>query len=109
MTFQAINPTAGDVVASYDEMTSDMVKVIIGEVHEAFLAWRRTSFPERAALMRKIADVLRSNARQYALLMTEEMGNPVRDGIAEVQKCALGLRLLFPASSRVPSARKSCH
>ena len=34
--------------------------------------------------------MLRSNAAEYARLMAEEMGKPVRDGVAEVQKCAVG-------------------
>jgi succinate-semialdehyde dehydrogenase/glutarate-semialdehyde dehydrogenase len=46
MTFQAINPTTGDVVSSYDEMPPDMVKGIVDDVNEAFLGWRRTSFTE---------------------------------------------------------------
>jgi succinate-semialdehyde dehydrogenase / glutarate-semialdehyde dehydrogenase len=90
MTFQAINPTTGDVVSSYGEMPPDMVKGIVDDVNEAFLGWRRTSFTERAKLMRKAAETLRSNANKYALLMTAEMGKPVRDGIAEIHKCALG-------------------
>jgi succinate-semialdehyde dehydrogenase/glutarate-semialdehyde dehydrogenase len=40
--------------------------------------------------MRQAAQVLRSNAAEYAHLMAEEMGKPVRSGTAEVQKCALG-------------------
>src|ERR1700726_4055720 len=40
--------------------------------------------------MRRAADVLRGNAREYARLMAEEMGKPIRDGIAEIQKCAGG-------------------
>ena len=56
MTFQAINPTTGDVVSSYDEMPPDMVKGIVDDVNEAFLGWRRTSFTERAKLMRKAAE-----------------------------------------------------
>jgi succinate-semialdehyde dehydrogenase/glutarate-semialdehyde dehydrogenase len=90
MTFQSINPTTGDVVATYDEMTPEMVHRIVGQAHETFLAWRRTSFPQRAGFMRKAADVLRANTRRFALLMAEEMGKPVRDGLAEVEKCALG-------------------
>jgi succinate-semialdehyde dehydrogenase/glutarate-semialdehyde dehydrogenase len=64
------------------------VQAIIASAHQAYLAWRRTSFRERAALMRRAADVLRGNAREYARLMAEEMGKPIRDGIAEIQKCA---------------------
>jgi succinate-semialdehyde dehydrogenase/glutarate-semialdehyde dehydrogenase len=40
--------------------------------------------------MRQAAQVLRSNAAEYARLMAEEMGKPMRAGAAEVQKCALG-------------------
>jgi len=64
MTFQSINPTTGDVVTTYDEMTPEMVHRIVGQAHETFLAWRRTSFPQRAGFMRKAADVLRTNTRR---------------------------------------------
>jgi succinate-semialdehyde dehydrogenase/glutarate-semialdehyde dehydrogenase len=71
-------------------MTQQEVRDIVGKVHEAFLAWRLTSFRSRAALMRQAAQVLRSNAAEYARLMAQEMGKPVRDGVAEAQKCAVG-------------------
>src|SRR6266550_6492390 len=90
MTLQTINPASGAVVASYEETSPEAVQVIIASVHQAYLEWRSTSFSERAALMRRAADVLRGNAREYARLMAEEMGKPIRDGIAEIQKCAGG-------------------
>jgi succinate-semialdehyde dehydrogenase / glutarate-semialdehyde dehydrogenase len=89
MAFQAINPATGEALASYEEMTPQQVHGIIGEVHGAFLAWRRTSFAERAILMRGTAKVLRAEAADLARLMAQEMGKPVRDGVAEAQKCAL--------------------
>src|SRR6202030_2030156 len=52
--------------------------------------WRRTSFEERATLMSAAAQVLRGSAGDYARLMAQEMGKPVRDGVAEVEKCASG-------------------
>jgi succinate-semialdehyde dehydrogenase/glutarate-semialdehyde dehydrogenase len=89
MALHAINPANGETLASYEEMTTSEVQGIVGEVHEAFLGWRLTSFRSRAALMRAAAKVLRSNAAAYAHLMAQEMGKPVRDGGAEVEKCAL--------------------
>lgn len=89
MTIESINPTTGEVLARYEETTPAAAAEIIGRVHEAFLAWRRTSFAERAGLMRKAAAILRANADDYARLMAQEMGKPVRDGAAEAQKCAL--------------------
>jgi succinate-semialdehyde dehydrogenase / glutarate-semialdehyde dehydrogenase len=90
MAFQAINPANGEPLASYDEMTPREVQEIIGRADEAFRAWRRVGFADRAKLMREAARVLRSNAQAYARLMAQEMGKPVRDGLAEAQKCALG-------------------
>ena len=90
MSLQTINPATGETLATYEEMTSDEVRSIIGKVHEADLGWRLTSFRSRAAVMHQAAQVLRSNAAEYARLMAEEMGKPVRDGVAEVQKCAVG-------------------
>src|SRR3989441_5185106 len=90
MTLQTINPASGAVVASYEETSPEAVQAIIASAHQAYLEWRSTSFRERAALMRRAADVLRGNAREYAHLMAVEMGKPIRDGIAEIQKCAGG-------------------
>jgi len=88
MTFRTINPASGAVVAGYEETSPEAVQAIIASAHQAYLAWRNTKFGERAALMRRAAEVLRGNARDYARLMAEEMGKPVRDGVAEIQKCA---------------------
>jgi len=90
MAIKAIDPVSGKVLASYDEMTPTVVGGIIGDVHEAFLKWRRTSFAERATMMREAAKILRGSAGEYARLMAQEMGKPVRDGAAEVEKCASG-------------------
>ncbi len=88
MTLRAINPANGEVFATYDEMTPAAVAGIIAAVHEEFLGWRRTSFAERAAPMRRAGEILRARAVEYARLMAREMGKPVREGIAEAQKCA---------------------
>ncbi|MEP6997463.1 MAG: NAD-dependent succinate-semialdehyde dehydrogenase [Betaproteobacteria bacterium] len=90
MAIKAINPATGEVFESYEEATPDAVKKIIGEVNAAFVQWRRTPIAQRAAPMRKAAAILRSEAHDHARLMAREMGKPVKDGIAEVQKCALG-------------------
>jgi succinate-semialdehyde dehydrogenase/glutarate-semialdehyde dehydrogenase len=89
MTIKAINPATGEQFASYEEMTDDGARDAIGKAHDAFLAWRRMGFSSRASLMHQAAKVLRDNAGKYAKLMAQEMGKPVRDGVAEIQKCAL--------------------
>lgn len=88
MTIKAINPATGEAFASYEAMTDDGVRDAIGKAHQAFLAWRRIGFSDRAALMHRAAQVLRDHASQYAKLMAQEMGKPIRHGVDEIQKCA---------------------
>jgi succinate-semialdehyde dehydrogenase/glutarate-semialdehyde dehydrogenase len=88
MSIQAINPATGEVVATHEEMTPQLVDGIVKSAHAAFADWRHASHADRAVPMRKAGAILRQNARDYAHLMAREMGKPVRDGVAEAQKCA---------------------
>jgi succinate-semialdehyde dehydrogenase / glutarate-semialdehyde dehydrogenase len=88
MAIESINPATGQRIRSYEEMAPATVAATIGAAHEAHLAWRRASFDDRARPMRQTAKLLRERASDYARTMALEMGKPLRDGIAEAQKCA---------------------
>ena len=88
MPIESVNPTNGATIRTYKEPSPEEVAAILGQVDEAFGSWRRTSFGERAQLMRAAAQVLRAKTDEYARLMAEEMGKPIREGRAEVEKCA---------------------
>lgn len=88
MTFQSINPASGTPVSSYEEMQRAEVSKTIEKAHAAFLDWRKTSLSERGALMKKAGQILRDKSKEYARLMAEEMGKPLKEGIAEAEKCA---------------------
>jgi succinate-semialdehyde dehydrogenase / glutarate-semialdehyde dehydrogenase len=90
MPIESINPATGQRLERYDEMTGPQVSAAIDAAHAAFLEWRKTGFAARAGHMRKAAALLRERAHEYGRLMTLEMGKPIRDGIAEAQKCAAG-------------------
>jgi succinate-semialdehyde dehydrogenase/glutarate-semialdehyde dehydrogenase len=88
MPFHVIDPSSGDRIASYPETSPEKTQEIIALADRAFREWRRASFRERAAPMRRAAELLRAGAPEYARLMAREMGKPVRDGTAEAVKCA---------------------
>ncbi len=88
MTISAINPATGDLVGEYPEMSGEDVRAVLEQAHEAFLAWRRMPFEERATPMRRAAAILRERQDELARLMAAEMGKPVKDGRAEAAKCA---------------------
>ena len=86
--FQTVNPATGELGRTYEQHSIGEALDAARAAHQAFLKWRRTSFPERAALIRKAADILRARKEEFARLMTEEMGKTLDDGRAEVEKCA---------------------
>jgi len=85
---QTVNPATGELGRSYDWITVDDAHAAAAAAHRAFLDWRRTSFDERARVVRKAGEILRQRKDEFARLMTEEMGKTLEDGGAEVEKCA---------------------
>ncbi|MHC1766361.1 MAG: NAD-dependent succinate-semialdehyde dehydrogenase [Verrucomicrobiia bacterium] len=88
MVFESVNPATGGTLASYPEASGKEVQDCLHAADAASRAWRQTSFPERADLMRKTAALLRQNASDHARLIALEMGKPIKQGRAEVDKCA---------------------
>jgi succinate-semialdehyde dehydrogenase/glutarate-semialdehyde dehydrogenase len=87
-TIQTVNPATGEPGRSYQETTLDEALTAAGAARKAFLAWRRTSFAERSAIIRKAGELLRARKDEFARLMTEEMGKTIDEGRAEIDKCA---------------------
>jgi len=85
---QTINPATGEPGRAYDWISIDEARDAAAAAHRAFLDWRRTSFEERARVVRKAGEILRQRKDEFARLMTEEMGKTIADGRAEVEKCA---------------------
>src|SRR5690348_1504754 len=81
---ETVNPATGQPGKSYDETTLDEAHAAASAAHPAFLKWRRTSFAERSAIIRKAGEILRARKDELSRLMTEEMGKTLSDGRAEV-------------------------
>ncbi|HET7569265.1 MAG TPA: NAD-dependent succinate-semialdehyde dehydrogenase [Gammaproteobacteria bacterium] len=88
MTMETINPATGKTIQSYPLMQDAEVETILRQAHEAHTQWRKTPFAERTKLMNNAAAVLRKNSDRYAARMTEEMGKPIKQSHAEIEKCA---------------------
>ncbi len=88
MALESINPATGERIATYPETASVEVDAILERAEGASQSWRLIDISERAASMRAAADVLRRRVEPYARLMTEEMGKPIVQSRAEIEKCA---------------------
>src|SRR5690606_34294757 len=78
----------GEEVGSYEAHSDREVQQILEDVGVAQKAWRKLSYAERAKYFRDIAAQLRKEARELARMMALEMGKPITQGLAEIEKCA---------------------
>lgn len=83
-----INPANNKLIKQYDEMTGEESEKIISLANASFNMWKETSFEHRSQLMFNAAKVLRKNIKEYSEIMTLEMGKPIAQARAEVEKCA---------------------
>ncbi|MGA8122216.1 NAD-dependent succinate-semialdehyde dehydrogenase [Rouxiella badensis] len=82
------NPTNGDVFKHYPFATAEEVDSALKGTQDAFNDWKNTDMPARIALLQNIARELRASAGPLAEMMTLEMGKPVTQALAEVEKSA---------------------
>jgi len=85
---RSIDPATEEVVATFEPFDEEQVDRALNEARSAFRAWRARSFAERAVPMKRLAALLRERADRYAELMTAEMGKPIAEAKAEIEKCA---------------------
>ncbi|WP_319518641.1 NAD-dependent succinate-semialdehyde dehydrogenase [uncultured Martelella sp.] len=88
MTYATTNPFTGERIKSFPDATDVQVENAIAGAHDAFLAWRETSFAARAKVLQKAADLLRASKRRYAEILTLEMGKLLAEAEAEVELSA---------------------
>jgi len=90
MAFHSTDPSTGEVWRTFAEATGEEVERALERAASARPAWAAAPIAERAARLRAVGARLRAGRAEYAVLMAREMGKPVVQGEAEVEKCALG-------------------
>jgi succinate-semialdehyde dehydrogenase/glutarate-semialdehyde dehydrogenase len=86
----SVNPATEEVLARFDHFTPEEVDRALDEAQDAFVAWRERTVAERAVPMRRLATLLRERSDRYGRLITIEMGKPIAEARAEIEKCAWG-------------------
>lgn len=84
-----INPATGAVIKQYPVMSQQEVAGILSQVHSVQQSYAQSPISERVVCMQNTAQLLRKNKEQYAALITEEMGKPILQSLAEIEKCAV--------------------
>ena len=84
----AVNPATGERLNVYDPDDDEAVERKLDRATSTFEDWREVPLREREQLLVNAGEVLRENKQRYAELMTREMGKPITQAVAEVEKCA---------------------
>ncbi|MBI3521874.1 MAG: NAD-dependent succinate-semialdehyde dehydrogenase [Chloroflexi bacterium] len=87
---ESVNPATEETLKRYETHTPAQVEAALHEAQSAFEAWRDVPIEARAKPMRALATLLRERKERYARLATLEMGKPISEAIAEIEKCAFG-------------------
>ena len=86
--FSIINPYSLQVIDEHSLDTPVDIQTKISNSEMAFQHWKKVSKEQRAIHLMKLAVVLRKNKTEYANLITAEMGKPITEALAEIEKCA---------------------
>ena len=92
MAIATTNPATGELLKSFESLSSAQIERKLQLATSAFQAHRRTTFADRARMMFRAADILEKEKDECARLMTLEMGKTLRSAVAEAGKCASGCR-----------------
>jgi succinate-semialdehyde dehydrogenase/glutarate-semialdehyde dehydrogenase len=87
-----INPTTGETLRTFDEISDATLDARLDHAVDAVRRYRRVPIGQRAAALRRAADILEAEQASLARLMAIEMGKLARAAREEAVKCAAGCR-----------------
>ena len=105
MSVTTVNPATGSPLTTYASHTDDELKHLVQHASEATRRWASASLDQRAAVVGEVAVTLRERAEQLAALITLEMGKPLAEAEAEIEKSAVTAEFYAAAAAGILSDR----
>ena len=89
MQYKSVNPVNATLLKTFNSISDSELSKKLIKGHEAFLTWEKSSLDYRSNLIAYIADLLRKDVEMHAKFITLEMGKPIVQARAEIEKCIL--------------------
>lgn len=86
-TIDTQNPYTLEKLETYKLHTDDEIEAKLKSADNAFKNWKKKSIEDRTDLLKKLANEMHSQKSELAKLITSEMGKPLSESIAEIEKC----------------------
>ena len=84
----SIDPTTEEPITGYEEYSDEKILTIVEKSEKAFHQQKGTPLPQRIKLMLIVASILEKRKEEFSKLMTLEMGKPIIQSRAEIDKCS---------------------
>ena len=87
MIIQTINPATEEIINTYSLFDITKINNLIDAAHDSYKSWQKESINTRKTLMLNLIKLLKERKGQYVQIMSTEMGKPIHEGVAEIDKC----------------------
>jgi acyl-CoA reductase-like NAD-dependent aldehyde dehydrogenase len=101
MSITTINPASGQPLATYDGNTDGELEDLLERAHQATLAWGHVPLIDRVRVLVSLAAALRARSEELSALVTAEMGKPLVEARAEIEKCAVTAEYYATQAERI--------
>ncbi|MGQ0791038.1 MAG: aldehyde dehydrogenase family protein, partial [Nitrosopumilaceae archaeon] len=89
MKIITVNPATEEILAEYDALTEEQVNHEVNDSRKVYESiWKKFDISERGKLLRNLGHMLKQRKKEYATIITNEMGKPITESLAEVEKCS---------------------
>ncbi len=85
---QSINPFTGERIATYEQDAYEIIDQKLAQAESSFSEWKSTPLSDKCGLVSNLGKSLIANKEDLAQLAVSEMGKPISQAVAEVEKCA---------------------
>jgi succinate-semialdehyde dehydrogenase/glutarate-semialdehyde dehydrogenase len=106
MAIQSVNPSTGKLIKEFSPLTTVKVEQVLRRATETQKQWGRLSVEQRARFVRTLASGLKKERERLARLAALEMGKPITQGIAEIDKCIAACEYYAAQAGRLLASEK---
>ncbi|GAA1263312.1 NAD-dependent succinate-semialdehyde dehydrogenase [Arthrobacter pascens] len=79
------NPATGEVVETFETATDGQIEQALKNADAAYREWRNRSIQDRAAIVRRVAEIFEERKDELAKIVAQEMGKPLSEGVEEIE------------------------
>lgn len=83
-TYSVLNPATGELIADVQKAGAEETNLAIDAANRALPAWRKLTAKERSQRIKRWGELMLSNQKDLATLLSREQGKPLAEAMGEV-------------------------